>query len=506
LGRTRSLAASLSYGFAHAFTDAERGQLAVLHLFRDTIDADALRAMGDRDIAEGEAVPQLAGLTRETVIALLDRAADIGLLSGLGGGYYAIHPALPWYFTTLFAAAYGPPASPPARQAARAYTHTVAQLGDYYHHQGGDGAGDPVPTLRVEEANLLHALALARHAQHWADTTSCLQGLSVLYQRTGRDGEWARLVEQVTPEFIAPATGGPPPGREDQWSIITNYQVQLATAARDWPTATRLQHALITWARDQAAAALAIPGGQLTSLQRNQIRNLAISLDQLADILSFQDDPDCLPHYEEALSLFQRISARSEEANLAVTLGNAYKDIPGVRDLGQAEHWYQHSLTHRADRDTLGRAKTLWGLGNLAYERFREARSAGEPEPVILAHLNTALDRLQQALNLLSPDDAEDLAGVHNQLGIIYRQAGETRQALRHYQQSIVHKEARGYTYGAGLTRFNIALLLADDGRRADALLYARAALSDYENVGPGATQAATDTRNLITHLEYDGT
>ena len=33
LGRSRSLAASLSYGFAHAFTDAERTQLAVLHLF-----------------------------------------------------------------------------------------------------------------------------------------------------------------------------------------------------------------------------------------------------------------------------------------------------------------------------------------------------------------------------------------------------------------------------------------------------------------------------------------
>ena len=115
LGRTRSLAASLSYGFTHAFTDAERSQLAVLHLFRDTIDADALRLMGDPGFAGDDAVPQLAGLTRDTAVALLDRAAAIGLLSPLGGGYYAIHPALPWYFTTLFTTAYGPPASPPAQ-------------------------------------------------------------------------------------------------------------------------------------------------------------------------------------------------------------------------------------------------------------------------------------------------------------------------------------------------------------------------------------------------------
>ena len=134
LGRTRSLAASLSYGFTHAFTEAERGQLAVLHLFRDTVDADALRLMGDPDTAGDDAVPQLAGLTRDTAIALLDRAAAIGLLSPLGGGYYAIHPALPWYFTTLHAETYGPPA-PPAPRAARAYSCTLAGLGDYYSRQ-----------------------------------------------------------------------------------------------------------------------------------------------------------------------------------------------------------------------------------------------------------------------------------------------------------------------------------------------------------------------------------
>ena len=53
LGRTRSLAASLSYGFAQAFTAAERARLAVLHLFRDTADVDALRAMGDPEYRRG---------------------------------------------------------------------------------------------------------------------------------------------------------------------------------------------------------------------------------------------------------------------------------------------------------------------------------------------------------------------------------------------------------------------------------------------------------------------
>jgi len=73
---------------------------------------------------------------------------------------------------------------------------------------------------------------------------------------------------------------------------------------------------------------------------------------------------------------------------------------------------------------------------------------------VLLAHLNTALDRYHQALTMASADDHGGLASRHNDVGNIYHEAGDTRQALRHYQQSIQHEEARGNTYGAGQTRY----------------------------------------------------
>jgi nucleoside phosphorylase len=44
----------------------------------------------------------VAGFDRESWIALLDRAAEVGLLTAHGGGYYTIHPALPWFFKGLF--------------------------------------------------------------------------------------------------------------------------------------------------------------------------------------------------------------------------------------------------------------------------------------------------------------------------------------------------------------------------------------------------------------------
>jgi tetratricopeptide (TPR) repeat protein len=506
LGRTRSLAASLSYGFARAFTSAERARLAVLHLFRDTAYVDALRAMGNPEAAGDDAVPELAGLDRDTWTGMLDRAAGIGLLEPLGGGYYQVHPALPWYFTTLFITAYGPPGSLAAQRAAHAYATAVGGLGDYYCVQVATGREAQVlGALRAEEANLRHALGLARATGFWRAAIGCLQGLKPLYQRTGRDGEWARLVQAVTSDFTDPATGGPLPGRDDHWSIVTGYRVELAMAARDWPAATTLQEARTAWNRDRAAGALAAPPADLTALQRNQLRSLAISLRDLGAILHDQQDPSCLPRYQQALELCQRTGDRHTEANLAISLGDAYKSVPGLRNLDHAEHWYSRSLRLRDNANQLGRALCFGSLGNIAMERFKDASAAGQPEPVLLDHLNAALRGYQQALDLTPDGDHHVHAIIENQLGNAYSRFGNTRQALRHYQQAIQHHEACGDTYGAGLTRDNIALLLDGDGRTGDALLYARAALGNFRQVGPGAADDVARAERLIARLEQPG-
>jgi hypothetical protein len=68
---------------APRFTDDERKVLALLHLFQGFVDVDALRAMG---VPEAEwCLATVRGLTRERGIALLDRAAEIGLLHAQGG-------------------------------------------------------------------------------------------------------------------------------------------------------------------------------------------------------------------------------------------------------------------------------------------------------------------------------------------------------------------------------------------------------------------------------------
>jgi hypothetical protein len=126
-GRSKSLVVSLSYGFAHAFSEDERKQLALLHFFQGFVNVDALRLMGSPDTGN---LPTLHSLTRESGIALLDRAAEIGLLTAHGNGYYTIHPALPWYFNDLFTQHY---ATGDERLAAtHTFVEAMGELGDYY--------------------------------------------------------------------------------------------------------------------------------------------------------------------------------------------------------------------------------------------------------------------------------------------------------------------------------------------------------------------------------------
>jgi tetratricopeptide (TPR) repeat protein len=501
LGRARSLAASLDYGFERAFTDAERARLALLHLFRDNVNVDILRIMGDSRL--DDAVPELAGLDRGTGIELLDKAADIGLLSSRGDGCYHIHPALPWYFTALFTAAFGQPGEPTARRAARAYAMGIGGLGHFYFAQTQSGHEDQViGQLRAEEANLLHGLDRSRAGGSPDAAIGCMQGLYALYSRTGREGELARLVADIAPDITDGDTNGPLPGREELWNIVTGYRVKLARESRDWPTATALQGALIARSRDSAAPVLSAPLWIYTPHERAVIRSLAVDLTGLGDILYMRDDPGCLPHYQEAFALVQRIHDRGAEARIAGLLGAAYLDVSGLLNLDQAEHWTRHSLDVSAQDDRYGRAARLRVLALIAEQRFKDARDRGEAKPVLLKHLNESLRGYLESLELVPPDDHRSRGATENEIGSIYRSMGDTGKALPHYQRSIHHNETRGDLYNAGVTRYNVALLLENERRISEALTYARAALDNFRHAGPDTADMAAKSRQLIAELE----
>ncbi len=494
--RSRSLGASLDYGFEHAFDEKERRQLALLHLFQGFVDVDALCTMGNPDVPW--CLPEVRGLDLEKATALLDRAVEVGLLRPHGAGTYGIHPALPWFFRGLFEEHY----SASREVASRAFVEAMGELGDYCHYQYGAGNREVIGTLRAQEENLLQARRLARIHGWWGGVISAMQGLRQLYGHTGRRAEWKRLVDEIVPDYVDPATEGPRAGREEHWGLVTEYRAGLAQEDRSWTEAERLQQALVEWARQQAAPFLARSRESLDGEERNTLHNLTASLHELGQIRLEMGSPDCVASYAESLEILESIGEQAGASVCAFNLGRAHQEIAPLRDLAQADHWYRRSLELQDDRDRLGQGRCLGQLGHVAFERFEEVRIRENGEDELLRHLSEAVSFYTQALALLPPDAVDELAVTHNQLGAIYGDAGDIDRALQHFRDAIRHEEHQGNVYGASQTRFNVSLALAQSARPQDALEYARAALRGFESYGKSASEEVQRTLQLVGRIE----
>jgi tetratricopeptide (TPR) repeat protein len=208
---------------------------------------------------------------------------------------------------------------------------------------------------------------------------------------------------------------------------------------------------------------------------------------------------------KKRLPLVSRLATNPVRSVTAFNLGHAYKDIPALRDLAQAERWYRRSLELFDERDRNGRARCVGQLGYVAWERFKEARDAngagrgGVTPP--LQHLNDAVRYYLQALELLPPNAVDDLAVAHNQLG-----KSTTRQATLTARCRTTARQFATDELGGNCTkrqvRRNVALALAQAGRLEDALEYARAALRNFETFGDRAAEEIEKTRRLVEWIE----
>jgi tetratricopeptide (TPR) repeat protein len=509
-GRERSLGASLDYGFRHAFQPDELAVLALLHCFQGVVDVNALRWMG----LGQHALAELQGWDKNRLNGLLQRAAAIGLLRPLGATWYGIHPALPWFLRQMFARHYDGLAGRSNSEAVlRAWVAAIGALGNYYHDQFGDGNREVIRYLRLEEANLLHARRLARRHGWWDAVIYPMQGLRELYDYQGRGAEWARLVGEIVPDYCT-ADDAPMAGREVQYSLVMGYRVDLARQQRDLAGAAALQDKRVAWDRSQAAAALALPADAvLDDGQRNRIRTLGVSVFALGQILREQGSGDCVAAYEDAICHYRRSGDRATEAIAWYNLGHAYQDIAAIRDLDAAAAAYQCSLELRDPRDALWRAKCQQAIGIVHYQRFNEARRRDEPEAILLAHAQAAQAHYLQALALCPADAIVDLGPLHNQLGILYKNVGQTERAREHYEPAAHCFEQSGDRYNAGQTRYNLALMYAQAGERESsatrrrelwqrARAYAEAALRDFRHYQGRAAADEAKAQQLIDHIE----
>jgi hypothetical protein len=97
-GRLDSLGACAAYSYRH-IGEEHRKRLPAVALFEGVVDLNALMAMSRQ-----EGVPErFRGVDDKGWKATLEAAAEVGLLSRMGGPMYRVHPALPGYLMDLWA-------------------------------------------------------------------------------------------------------------------------------------------------------------------------------------------------------------------------------------------------------------------------------------------------------------------------------------------------------------------------------------------------------------------
>ena len=303
------------------------------------------------------------------------------------------------------------------------------------------------------------------------------------------------------PDFVG-ADDLPLLGREKQWDLITQYRMQLAVEEKDLEKAEKIQNSAVGFHRQRASKFFNQSLEALSPQAKNIIRWLGVALEQLGHIQREQGKAECVNSYQEAIPNYQLAGDKSAEAVAAFNLGHAYKDLPALRNLDEAERWYRRSLELFAEGDRMGRGKCHNQLGNTAYQRFNDAKKEGKTEEELLKYLNAAADYYQQGIALLPPDAVDDLAVANNALGVIYKNSGDLERALNHFNNAAKFFESAGDLYHAGDTQFNLALALAQNGRLSDALLYVRAALRNYESYGGRAKDQEDKSKGLIAEIE----
>ena len=133
----------------------------------------------------------------------------------------------------------------------------------------------------------------------------------------------------------------------------------------------------------------------------------------------------------------------------------------------------------------------------------------------MLQHIQAAEAHYLQALKLCPANAITDLGPLHNKLGNLYMNIGQTEPARKHYEQCVQVAEQIGDRYSAGQMRYNMALMYEQSAdtqdnpnRRRDLLLrakaYAEAALRDFQSYQGRAAADEAKAQQFIADIDQE--
>ena len=492
-GRLTSLPASLGYSYAN-LDPAHQRLLAALCVFHDTADADVLSAFSAMDD-----VPQrFQGASGEAWGEVLDAAAGAGLLTGLGGGMYRLHPALPAYMAARWRTEDGSSYDGQRAAATRALLSAYATFGGWLKRQIESGdAGLAYAVIGLQQRTMGHLLGYALDSQSWAEAQDIAEPLSCYWRGRGlyaEAGVWTDRVRLATED-----SGGIPPGLDSApgqlWLFFAGGQAQWQMDSGRLDAAERTYRETLAMLQAKSASPLhqhlatgyhqlgtiAYLRGRLNEAADWYARSLAIEEEtgdqrgmastyhQLGIVAQDQG------RLNEAADWYARSLAIEEETGNRPGMATSYHELGIVAQdrgrLNEAADWYARSLAIEEETGNRpGMATSYHQLGNIAQRRRR---------------LNEAADWYVQSLAIREElGDRPGMASIYHNLGNIAYLRGRLDEAADWYARSLAIKEEIGNQL-AMATSYHQLGNIAQRRRRLDeaADWYARS-LAIFEELG----------------------
>jgi len=458
-GRTTSLPVSITYSYAH-LSGRTRRLLPAVSLFHGVADANVLMVLSSVEGVPG----RFAGASREEWTAVLEDAARVGLLTGLGGGMYRIHPALPGYLAAGWQA--GNPVSYDQERAAceQALCAASAAFSRWATGQIESGnAGFAYTVIGLQRRTLGAMLGYALDRQVWSDASGIVRALDPYWDTRGLGGEadaWAgRILEATTG-----ASQVPPEAARSLWLYTTGEQATRQMRAGRLDQAGQTYRRALAYLQD-------LPETEWTRT------SISVAYHQLGMIAQARGRLD------EAEDWYRRAIQIREELGLRDLLATDYHQLGITAQNGgrldEAEDWYRKAL---AIFEKLGNrshmASTYGQLGTIAYLRGR---------------LDGAEDWYRKALAVFDGlGDRPRVSTVYHQLGMIVQDRGRLDEADGWYRRSLAIREDLSDRPGLAGTYHQLGTTAQLRGRLDEAEDWYRKALAIFEELGDRPHMAGT--------------
>ena len=452
--RTTSLAASITYSYAH-LSAGTRGRLAAVSLFHGVADADVLAAFSQAPGVSG----RFQGASRQEWGQALGDAASVGLLTGLGGGMYQIHPALPAYLAAQWRAAEPGDHAAIREAATQALLTAYAGLGGWLDRQiGSADAGLAFMIIGWQRRTMGSLLGYALDHRLWDQAQRIAQPLASYWRARGLNEEadsWTDRVRLATEDHdgTAPPLDSP---AGDLWLFFTSDQADQQTGSGHLDQAERTYQQMLASFQTQQASA-----------QRQ--RRLATTYHQLGNVAHRRGRlDDAEDWYTKSLAIKEELGDRPDMATTYHQLGMTAENRGRLDD---AEDWYTKALAINEELGNRpGMAGTYHQLGNVAWRGGR---------------LDDAEDWYTKSLAIDGElGDRPGMATTYHQLGIVAYQRGRLDDAEDWYTKSLAINEELGNRPDMATTYHQLGMIAQNRGRLDDAEDWYTKALDINEELG----------------------